>query len=249
MLTALPAPAAPLPTAPAALVATLDRTRQELRHAIRAWDTSQPAPRSVVLLALYEQRAIRLVAGKPRLAARVVRLDPALRDDVIARTDLTRLSTSTPSPKAPPQLGAPAPAARLVSWYRGAARRFHIRWQLLAAINFVESAFNRVRNVSGAGAQGPMQFEPATWKAYGLGGDVREPHDAILGAANYLAANNAGHDERTALYHYNHSPLYVDAILRYARRMQHDRYAFYEYYSWQVYFRTATGYRRFTGPR
>jgi soluble lytic murein transglycosylase-like protein len=178
-----------------------------------------------------------------------VRIAPALRDDVIARTDLIRLSASTPSPKARPQLGAPARAARLVAWYREAARRFHIRWQLLAAINFVESAFNRVRNVSGAGAEGPMQFEPATWKAYGLGGDVREPHDAILGAANYLAASNARHDERTALYRYNHSPLYVDAILRYARRMQHDRYAFYEYYSWQVYFRTATGYRRLTGPR
>lgn len=249
MFTALPAPTAPLPTAPAALVATLDRTRLRLEPAIRAWDTSQPAPRSVVLLALYDQRAIRLVASDTRLAARVVRLDPALRDDVVARTDLNRLSQSTPRPAAPPRIGSPAPAARLLAWYREAARRFHVRWQLLAAINFVESAFNRVRNVSGAGAQGPMQFEPATWKAYGLGGNVREPHDAILGAANYLAANGARRDERTALYRYNHSSLYVDAILRYARRMQRDPYAFYEYYSWQVYFRTATGYRRLTGPR
>lgn len=249
MLTALPAPNARIPAAPTALVATIDRTRQQLRPAIRAWDTSRPAPRSVVLLALYEQRAIRVVASKPQLAAQVVRLDPSLRDDVVARMDLTRLSQSTPRPKAPPHLGAAAPAARLLAWYREAGRRFQIRWQLLAAINFVESAFNRVRNVSGAGAQGPMQFEPATWNAYGLGGDIREPHDAILGAANYLAANNGRRDERAALYHYNHSLLYVDAIVRYARRMQRDRFAFYEYYSWQVYFRTATGYRRLTGPR
>jgi soluble lytic murein transglycosylase-like protein len=249
MLTAPPAPTAPIPTAPAALVAALDRTRDRLEPAIRAWDKAQPPPRAVVLLTLYEQRAIRLVAGNARLADRVLHLEPALQDDIVARVDLTRLSTSTPLPKAPPQLGAAAPAARLLAWYRQAARRFHIRWQLLAAINFVESAFNKVRNVSGAGAQGPMQFEPATWRAYGLGGRIDEPHDAILGAANYLAANDGRRDERTALFRYNHSPLYVDAILRYAHRMQRDRYAFYEYYNWQVYFRTATGYRRLTGPR
>jgi soluble lytic murein transglycosylase-like protein len=249
MLTAPPAPTAPIPATPAALVAALQRTTGELESAIGTWNTSQPSPRAVVLLALYEQRTIRFVAGNARLAERVLRLEPALRDDVVARIDLTRLSASTPRPQAPPQIGAAAPAARLLTWYREAARRFRIRWQLLAAINFVESAFNRVRNVSGAGAQGPMQFEPATWKAYGLGGKIDEPHDAILGAANYLAANNARHDERAALYRYNHSPLYVDAILRYARRMRRDRSAFYEYYNWQVYFRTATGYRRLTGPR
>jgi soluble lytic murein transglycosylase-like protein len=249
MFTTLPAPNAPLPASPAALVATLDRTRDRLEPAIHAWNKSRTPPRPVVLLALYEQRAIRLVASDARLASRMVRLEPALRDDVVARADLTRLSSSTPRPTAPPEIGAAAPAARLLAWYREAARRFGIRWQLLAAINFVESAFNRVRNVSGAGAQGPMQFEPATWRAYGLGGTIDEPHDAILGAANYLAANNAEHDERDALYHYNHSPLYVDAILRYARRMRRDRFAFYEYYNWQVYFRTATGYRRLTGPR
>jgi membrane-bound lytic murein transglycosylase B len=34
-----------------------------------------------------------------------------------------------------------------------------------------------------------MQFESATWRAYGLGGDVYDEHDAILAAANLLAAN------------------------------------------------------------
>ena len=37
-------------------------------------------------------------------------------------------------------------------------------------INLVETRFNRLRNNSSAGAQGPMQFMPATWRAYGLGG-------------------------------------------------------------------------------
>jgi membrane-bound lytic murein transglycosylase B len=94
-----------------------------------------------------------------------------------------------------------------------------------------------------------MQFEPATWRAYGLGGDVHDSHDAILGAANYLAANHGVTRERDALYHYNPSRLYVDAVMRYANRIAHDAHALYRYYSWQVYFRTAAGYRRVTGPR
>ena len=87
----------------------------------------------------------------------------------------------------------------------------------------VESAFGRVRSPSGAGAQGPMQFLPDTWRRYGLGGDVHDPHDAILGAANYLHANGAPTRTWNALWHYNPSRLYVDAVLRTARRMRADR--------------------------
>jgi membrane-bound lytic murein transglycosylase B len=134
----------------------------------------------------------------------------------------------------------------LLGWYREAERRFGVRWQLLAAVNFVESAFGKVRNASSAGAQGPMQFLPTTWRAYGLGGDVHDPHDAILGAANYLRANGATTDERRALYAYNHSPLYVDAVLHYAHRIAHVPDAFAEYYAWAVYVRTPSGERRYT---
>jgi hypothetical protein len=56
---------------------------------------------------------------------------------------------------------------------------------LPAAVNFVESAFGRVRSSSSAGVQGPMQFLPSTWAAHGLGGDVHDPRDAGLGAANW----------------------------------------------------------------
>ena len=89
-----------------------------------------------------------------------------------------------------------------------------------------------------------MQFMPATWKAYGLGGDIADPRDAVLGAANYLHANGAPGDERGALYHYNPSPHYVEAISRYARRIRADERAFYAYYAWQVY---VSG-KRLTGP-
>ena len=64
-----------------------------------------------------------------------------------------------------------------------------------------------------------------------------------------IAANHGATRERDALYHYNPSQLYVDAVARYANRIARDSHAFFRYYSWQVYFRTRTGYRRVTGPR
>ena len=249
MLAGLPGPAAPMPGAPKPLAAALVQTERSLDDALDGWDTSTAAPRAVTLLALYQQRILRRLGTSPALARAVVRLDPAARDDVAARADLSRLAASSPPLRATPRVGPAPPAGRLLAWYREAQARFHVRWQLLAAVNFVESAFGKVRNVSTAGAQGPMQFEPATWRAYGLGGDVHDPHDAILGAANYLAANGARTDERNALLHYNHSALYVDAVARYAHRIAVDRHAFLRYYSWQVFVRTPSGYRRVTGPR
>jgi membrane-bound lytic murein transglycosylase B len=167
---------------------------------------------------------------------------------VLARRDLERLAAGSPPLRARIRVARPPAASRLLAWYREGERRFGVRWQLLAAVNFVETAFGKVRNTSTAGAQGPMQFLPATWRAYGLGGNVHDPHDAILGAANYLAANGGARDERRALFRYNHSSLYVDAVLHYAHRITHVPSAFAEYYAWAVYIRTPTGERRVTVP-
>jgi hypothetical protein len=62
-----------------------------------------------------------------------------------------------------------------------------VRWFYLAAINFVETDFGRVAGPSSAGAQGPMQFLPATWAIYGHG-DIHRASDAIVAAARFLAA-------------------------------------------------------------
>ncbi len=94
-----------------------------------------------------------------------------------------------------------------------------------------------------------MQFIPSTWRAYGLGGDVHEPHDAILGAANYLHANGAPGDYGRALYRYNPSRLYVDAVLRYANWIRDDPRAYLVLYSRQVFVRTPHGLVRLTGPQ
>ncbi|MDQ4125969.1 MAG: transglycosylase SLT domain-containing protein, partial [Actinomycetota bacterium] len=144
--------------------------------------------------------------------------------------------------------GPAEPAGLLLRYYRRAERRFGVEWEVLAAVNYVETKFNRVRSSSSAGAQGPMQFLPSTWDAYGLGGDIHDPRDAILGAANYLHASGAPGDYRRALYAYNHSDAYVDAVLLYANRMKRRPHSYYGYYSWQVFVITTKGDVRLTGP-
>jgi membrane-bound lytic murein transglycosylase B len=141
-----------------------------------------------------------------------------------------------------------APAAELRRHYAAAQRRFRVHWSILASINFVESAFGRVRSASEAGARGPMQFLPSTWREYGMGGDIDNPRDAILAAANYLRRAGAPADVDGALFAYNHSSSYVRAIRRFARRMRADPQTLLSYYSWQVFVRTPTGVRRLTGP-
>jgi membrane-bound lytic murein transglycosylase B len=241
---AAPAPNAPLPREPVALRAAYLRTTAALAGALDRWGGRGPVPREVGLDALYQERIIRLLATDPALA----RAARVAQEDVLARRDLLRLTAPYP-PRIRVRIATPPAPRALRRWYGEAERRFGVPWNVLAAINFVESRFGAVRNDSTAGAQGPMQFLPATWRAYGLGGDVHDSHDAILGAANYLRANGAARDLRNALYHYNRSSLYVDAIVRYARRIRSDPHAFLSYYSWPVFVRTSTGVKRLNGPR
>ena len=250
----MPPANAAIPSAPRALAAALAGTTGELRRALAAWDGTAVPPEDVTLLALYQQRIYRRLSTAPSLAARVVPLLPAsvrgeARDTLAARRALLTLTPpkGTPLPKI--RIGTAEPAATLRRHYDAAQRRFGVGWHVLAAVNFVESAFGRLRNASYAGARGPMQFIPSTWRAYGLGGDIDDPRDAIFGAANYLKASGAPRNYRRALFAYNHSTAYVNAVMYYANRMRRDPRTFLAYYSWQVYVRTATGVRRVTGPR
>ena len=249
-----PAPDAPLPANAPALAARLVGAHAGLRAAVAAWRASgQAAPSDeVTLYALYVQRALRMLSRDPALAAATVRRLPRplareTRDLTIALRDLRRLSAGWRPHRI--RVGAPEALSVLTTYYRAAQRRFHVGWHVLAAVNHVESAFGRLRNDSVSGAQGPMQFMPSTWRAYGMGGDVHDPRDAILGAANYLRHAGAPRSYTRALYAYNPSPLYVDAVLRYARLIARDRDGLSSLYSWQVFVRTANGgERRITGP-
>jgi soluble lytic murein transglycosylase-like protein len=251
-----PAADAAIPHEPAALAERLTETQRALDRAVDDWrrhddPASGPPPDEVTLYALDQQRIHLLLAAHPRLAKRVLARVPGrvaahVRATMRARRELAALAT--PQPRSRFRTGAPAPAGALLRSYREAQRRFRVAWPVLAAVNLVESAFGRMRNRSTAGAQGPMQFIPSTWASYGMGGDVRDPHDAILGAANYLHANGAPRDYRGALYRYNPSSLYVDAVLTYAERIRRDPRNFFAYYAWQVFVRTPGGVRRITGP-
>jgi hypothetical protein len=135
----------------------------------------------------------------------------------------------------------PPPPEELLGYYREAERASGIPWPYLAAINFVVTRVGRIVGDSTAGAKGPMQFIDSTWDAYGEGGDVRDPRDAILAAGRYLAAAGGPADMRAALYAYNHSDAYVDAVTRYAQQMLDDERAYLGYYHWQVTYRTVDG--------
>ena len=249
-----PPPDAAIPHDAAKLARALVETKRDLGAAIDTWiaaGAEAPTPRDVELNALYDQRLELLLAQRRALAhatvARLpVRLAGEVKTNLAAKRELWRLTPISRRRRF--RTGAALPPATLLRYYHAAERRFGVSWNVLAAVNFVESAFNKLRNDSATGAQGPMQFMPATWRTYGLGGNVHDPHDAVMGAANYLHANGSPRNNRRALYHYNPSPLYVDAVLRYARRIRDDRRAFYEYYAWQVFVRTPHGLRRLTGP-
>jgi membrane-bound lytic murein transglycosylase B len=247
-----PSPAAPIPREPAALAQALNAADAGLEAAIARWRNREtPPPRDVALFALYQQRIYLALTTRPGLAGAALDTLPRrraahLRDTLFARANLLHLSQ--PRPLSAFRTGRPAPAAALLRYYRQAQRRYGIAWNVLAAVNFVESAFGKLRNASTAGARGPMQFLPSTWRRYGLGGDVDDPRDAILGAANYLRAAGAPRSYRRALYAYNPSRYYVAAVLLYARRMRADPRTFLEYYAWQVFVRTPRGLRRLTGP-
>ncbi len=136
---------------------------------------------------------------------------------------------------------APAPADELMAHYREAEAASGVGWNYLAAINLIETRLGSVVGPSSAGAQGPMQFLPSTFAAYGEGSDIYSPRDSIMAAGRYLAANNFASNRDGAIYRYNHSSQYVRAVNDYAAVLAADPAAFTGYYRWEVYLKTADG--------
>ncbi|MGH2972623.1 MAG: transglycosylase SLT domain-containing protein [Gaiellaceae bacterium] len=206
------------------VAAALTAADLALQRGIARWNGAGPAPAAVVQAAVTEQRIELRMARDPRLARGVLAklsrgLARDVADDVAARRDLLLLA---PHQKGPPiRLGPSLPLVRLKALYEAGQRRSGVAWQLLAAVNYVESDFGRLRESSVDGAQGPMQFMPSTWARYGRG-DVQDPQAAILAAARFLRAAGAPASERAALLRYNPSSLYVDAVERYAGRIRRN---------------------------
>src|SRR6266545_1614955 len=102
------------------------------------------------------------------IAQRLVRADTELRASLagwdgrsaiparVSRAELAfqKLELGLEPGTIPPLPDPPPPAATLLAHYRAAERRFGVPWNVLAAVNLVESGFGRLRETSVAGAQG-----------------------------------------------------------------------------------------------
>ena len=136
----------------------------------------------------------------------------------------------------------PEPADKLLSYYRKAEAATGIEWEVLAAVNLVETGMGRIDGVSVANAQGPMQFLPTTWAEAGIGaGNIRDPHDAIQAAARYLVRRGGLQDIRRGLWGYNNSDYYGRAVLLYASLTREDPAAYTGLYHWEIHFNAAAG--------
>jgi soluble lytic murein transglycosylase-like protein len=177
---------------------------------------------------------------EPVLAALPDDIRDSVRMGLDAGKELRSMHGAIPTKLPDWKIVAPAAMEDLMSYYKEAEEAFGVQWQYLAAINLVETRMGRIRGLSSAGAQGPMQFMPPTWAMYGKG-DVNDAHDAILGAARYLKAAGAPGNMQKALFAYNHAQAYVNALVDYAAVMKADPLAFRGYYGWQVYYPTPDG--------
>src|SRR5688500_1403116 len=245
-----------VPTKRGRLARRFEKNERDLKRAIEMWldrggKRRSAAGHRVALGALWQQRMLRTLAKKPDLARRVVAKLPSwIARKVDVHVEVGSGLRALAAPIEPPVRMRVTPVdshRKLTRFYKEAGRRYDIPDEILASLNFVESKFGRFMGPSSAGAKGPMQFMPATWDIYG-GGDIWDPHDAIVAAARYLSASGAPERMNDALYAYNHSDAYVRAIRVYAAEISKRPHSFYSYYFWQVFVRTTEGDVQLTGP-
>ena len=139
-------------------------------------------------------------------------------------------AAATSRPGLPGLAAIPAP---YLTWYAGAARTCHgLSWEVIAGIGTMESDNGRstARGVhyskNHKGAEGPMQFEPATFAEYAVRADRSrklspyDPEDAIFSAARMLCSDGGGSARglKGAIFAYNHARWYVRDVLAIAAR-------------------------------
>lgn len=244
--TVAPAPIDPFSLRPPAAAGDPAGLAAQITGAERAIRDPASDDLAVAEAALSQQAAYRALGVRPEWDAEVLALVPAelhfaVTTHLTARREFRsmhrRLSPTLPAWR----IVAPLPPAELRALYDEAEAAFGVPWRYLAAIHLVETGTGRIRGLSSAGAQGPMQFMPATWAAYGAGGDVNDHRDAIMGAARYLAANNAPADLDNALFRYNNDNRYVRGVHRYADLMAEHPRAFLGLYHWGIWYLTEQG--------
>jgi murein DD-endopeptidase MepM/ murein hydrolase activator NlpD len=132
----------------------------------------------------------------------------------------------------PPAVNERRTYDQLLALWGAAGAAYDVPWQVLGAINKIESDFGRNMGPSSAGALGWMQFMPETWLRWGMDGNGDgvaspwNPEDGIYSAARYLAAAGAATDLPRAIFAYNHAQWYVEDVLELATLFGDDGGAF-----------------------
>jgi membrane-bound lytic murein transglycosylase B len=196
--------------------------------------------------ALSQQVAYRKLARRPEwldavLAAVPEHLRWGVGRNYNARREFESMHTARSTTVPAWQIVPPETPELLLATYQEAAAAFGLPWPYLAAIHLVETGTGRIRGTSSAGAQGPMQFLPSTWAAFGGGGDINSTRDSIFAAARYLAHNGGATDMAPALWNYNHSDHYVRGVTLYAEAIAEHPLAFRGFYSWGIWYITNAG--------
>jgi len=225
-------------------------TAQLLAGLEEALRTSATPETALPALAHQQQVIYRVLAYQPARAAQVRAALPERWQGVFdlhlqARRAFNAMHDPARRPTRLPawRIQAPEPAEKLLGYYREAAAASGIPWQVLAAVNLVESGMGRIDGVSVADAHGPMQFLPGTWAEPGIGngGDIRDPRTAINAAARYLVRRGGLKDIRKGLWGYNNSDLYGTGVLAYAELLRRDPATFRGLYHWEIHYASAAG--------
>ncbi len=237
---AVPAPSDPLPGSSDELAAELTQAERAIRDPAVDTETAGAwGGRS--------QRLYSVLTDHPEwVDATLASIGDDVRDDVeldwVARQNLAALVTSaSPATHVPAwRIKQPRRVEELLAAYHEAEATTGIPWSILAAINLIETRMGRIEGLSTAGALGPMQFLPSTWATCCVG-DPTVDRDAIFGAAEYLRQSGAAADLDRAIFAYNHSLRYVNAVRAYATVMDHNALAYRGFHGYEVYFRSAAG--------
>lgn len=226
-----------VPAEPTQLAALLAQVEQAVRD---------PATAEADLPALGHQQQViyRVLAHRKTLATAVraelpPRWQPVLDRHLRARRAFLAMHRPPRPARVPAwRIVAPEPPENLLRYYREAADATGIPWQVLAAVNLVESGMGRIDGVSVADAHGPMQFLPTTWAEPGIGngGDIRDPRTAIHAAGRYLVRRGGLRDIRQGLWGYNNSDHYGRGVLEYAALLREDPAAYRGLYHWEIHY-------------
>jgi hypothetical protein len=142
---------------------------------------------------------------------------------------LVSLRTTSPATQTIPVNTKTRPTSYIQLFQESAAKFCPgLPWTVLAAIGQIESDDGANTGPSSAGALGPMQFLPSTWREWGITAtvfgqtgppDINDPFDAVPSAARYLCAagGSTAAGLPKAIFAYNHATWYVNEVLALAK--------------------------------